>query len=72
MVGREHEADAHVANALRETRWTQVFIELLLLVVGILIALAIDGWMQDRQDARKERLYLERLVRDFAKAQAAA
>jgi len=54
-----------VANALRETRWTQVFIELLLLVVGILIALAIDGWMQDRQDARKERLYLERLVRDF-------
>lgn len=54
-----------VASALRETRWTQVFIELLLLVVGILIALAIDGWMEDRQDAKKERLYLERLVRDF-------
>lgn len=54
-----------VTSALRETRWTQVFIELLLLVVGILIALAIDGWMEDRRDARKERLYLERLVRDF-------
>lgn len=54
-----------VASALRETRWTQVVIELLLLIAGILIALAIDGWMEDRQDARKERLYLERLVRDF-------
>lgn len=54
-----------VASALRETRWMQVVIELLLLIAGILIALAIDGWMEDRQDARKERLYLERLVRDF-------
>lgn len=54
-----------VASALRETRWTQVVIELLLLIAGILIALAIDGWMEDRQDARKERLYLERLVRDL-------
>lgn len=53
------------ASAVRETRWTQVFIELLLLVVGILVALAIDGWMEDRRDARTERLYLERLVRDF-------
>jgi len=53
------------AAALREMRWTQVVIELLLLVVGILIALAIDGWLEDRRDARTERLYLERLVRDF-------
>lgn len=54
-----------LASALRETRWTQVFIELLLLVVGILVALAIDGWMEDRREGRTERLYLERLVRDF-------
>jgi hypothetical protein len=54
-----------IASALRETRWTQVVIELLLLIAGILIALAIDGWMEDRQDERKERLYLQRLVRDF-------
>lgn len=53
------------AAALRETRWTQVVLELLLLVLGILIALAIDGWLEGRREARTERLYLERLVRDF-------
>ena len=40
-------------------------VELLLLVVGILIALAIDDWMQDRRDAQTERQYLEGIVRDL-------
>jgi hypothetical protein len=42
-----------------------VLIELLLLVLGILIALAVDGWMQDQRDARTERDYLQLLVRDL-------
>jgi hypothetical protein len=53
------------AASLREMRWTLVLLELLLLVAGILIALAVDGWIEDRRDARAEHQYLERLVRDF-------
>ena len=35
--------------------------EILLLVVGILIALQIDGWREERQDREQEAYYLERL-----------
>lgn len=57
-----------LAASLREMRWTQVALELVLLVLGILIALAVDGWMDDRRDARLERAYLERLERDLAQS----
>lgn len=53
------------AAALRERRWAQVVIELTLLIVGILVALAVDGWIEDRRDVRTEREYLERLQRDL-------
>jgi hypothetical protein len=53
------------SDALREMRWAQVVLELALLILGILIALAVDGWMDDRRDARAERQYLELLVRDL-------
>jgi hypothetical protein len=53
------------SDALREMRWAQVVLELALLVLGILIALAVNGWMDDRRDARAERQYLELLVRDL-------
>ena len=46
-------------------RWGQVILELALLIAGILIALAVDGWMDDRRDMRTERNYLELLVRDL-------
>jgi len=54
-----------ISDQLREMRWAQVVIELLLLVLGILIALAVDDWMQGRRDARMEREYLQLLVRDM-------
>jgi hypothetical protein len=54
-----------ISEALREMRWTQLVLELALLILGILIALAVDGWMDDRRDARLERAYLERLERDL-------
>lgn len=53
------------AAALREMRWSHVVIELLLLITGILVALAVDGWIDDRRDARLERAYLERLEQDL-------
>lgn len=53
------------AVALRSARWGHVFLELALLVSGILIALAVDSWIDDRRDARAERQYLELLGRDL-------
>jgi hypothetical protein len=54
-----------ISEQLRQMRWAQVLIELLLLVLGILIALAVDDWVQSRRDARMERDYLQLLVRDL-------
>ena len=53
------------AAALREMRWSHVVIELALLITGILIALAVDGWIDGRRDERLERQYLELLSRDL-------
>ena len=44
-------------------RWPEFFIEFILIIAGILAALAIDGWVQDRADRNSERAYLE-LLRD--------
>jgi len=54
-----------LASELRELRWAHVVVELALLVLGILIALAVNDWMQDRHDAQTERQYLELLARDL-------
>jgi hypothetical protein len=54
-----------IGTELHEVRWTHVFIELLLLVLGILIALGVDGRLEERRNARMELDYLERLVRDL-------
>jgi len=48
-----------------ELRWTQVATDLLLIIVGILAALAVDDAIQQRRDARAERQYLELLARDL-------
>jgi hypothetical protein len=54
-----------IATDFRELRWGHVFIERVLLIMGILIALAVNGWIGDRADARSESQYLERLLVDF-------
>lgn len=52
-----------VTTALLDRRWVSLLTELVLIVTGILIALAIDGWVQDRKDRESETAYLE-LLRD--------
>lgn len=52
-------------TAVRTAQWGHVLLELALIVAGILIALAINSWMEDRRDARSERQYLELLARDL-------
>lgn len=52
-------------EAFVEMRWGHLLVELALLISGILIALAVNGWIDGRRDASVERQYLELLVRDL-------
>jgi Family of unknown function (DUF6090) len=54
-----------ITAGLRELRWSHVFVEFVMLVLGIVLALAFNNWMEDRRDARVERQYLELLLRDL-------
>lgn len=56
---------SRVATHVLDRRWALLAAELTLLVVGILIALAIDDWASARNDRASERVYLELLVRDL-------
>jgi len=48
-----------------EHSWFGVVVDLLVVVVGILVAVQFDGWAQRREDRRIEELYLGRLVEDL-------
>lgn len=45
--------------------WRAISVELLIVVVGVLIALAADDWRQSRQDRALEVQYIQRLVGDL-------
>lgn len=49
------------AQALKRQDWITVAIEFALIVVGVLFALQVDTWNQQRSDRELESLYAERL-----------
>ena len=51
--------------ALSRQDWTAVFIELMVVVVGILLALQVDQWAQRREQRGTEQTYLARLKEDL-------
>ncbi|MBS0432082.1 MAG: hypothetical protein JSS21_06710 [Proteobacteria bacterium] len=51
---------------LREHDWLAAFIELVIVVVGILIALQVSNWNQDRVDRARADRYYARLHADLA------
>lgn len=50
-----------IASALKRQQWSQVIIEVLIVVVGIFIGLQVDDWNSDREERVTERAYLSRL-----------
>lgn len=54
-----------LADNLRKQNWFTVFIELTLIIVGVLIALEVDNWNDHRQDKALEQQYIQRLVKDL-------
>jgi hypothetical protein len=58
--------DSATASRRRGFDWPHALVELATVVVGILIALAINNWAQARHDAIVEAGYLDRLLSDSA------
>ena len=54
-----------IANSLLNRRIGLFAAELVLVIAGVLIALAVDGWISDARDRQTEMAYLELLVRDI-------
>ena len=56
---------ARLAGALREQNWLTVVVEILVVVVGIVLALQVDNWNSSRNERNLEQLYLQRLTVDI-------
>lgn len=55
---------SRVRDALRARDWLGIGIEVVVVVLGVLIAFQIDQWGQDRQRRAQERQFLEQLYVD--------
>ena len=56
---------SRVSKRLREYDWTAALIELFIGIVGILIALQVSNWNQDRIDATRGLRYTQRIHDDL-------
>lgn len=54
-----------MTDAIRTQDWVTVGVELLIVVFGILIAVEIDDWNEDRKNRSLEQRYLDRLQADM-------
>jgi hypothetical protein len=54
-----------IADGLRRQDWTTVFIELLVVVVGLLLGLELNNWSNDLKDRSLTEAYYERLILDL-------
>ena len=54
-----------VALSLRQQNWTTIFIEFVLLVVGVFLGIQAANWNEARREHALEADYLVRLGRDF-------
>lgn len=58
-----------LAEAVAKQNWFVVFIEVLVLVIGIFIGLQVDDWNQAREDKIDEQQFLQRLHKDVLLAE---
>jgi hypothetical protein len=57
-----------VAKHLKEQHWFAVFLDLVIVVVGVFLGLQAQDWNQARQEHALEHQYLQRLRADFAQS----
>jgi hypothetical protein len=49
----------------RKQEWTAIALDFVIVVVGVFVGLQAQAWNESRQDRLQERMYIERLARDF-------
>ncbi len=54
-----------IVDDLKQQHWTAVFIELVIVVLGVFIGLQVSNWNEAQADARLGREYVTRLIRDL-------
>lgn len=54
-----------MARFIREHDWFAVFVEIIVVVVGLMLALQLDGWVEQRGERQKEAEYVQRLISDM-------
>ena len=53
------------ATPVRRVNWHQATAEVALILIGVLVALAVDSWWVEQQASKEGRTYLEALLEDF-------
>lgn len=54
-----------IANAIRKQDWFVVFLEILIVVVGIFLGLQVDDWNESRKYKQEESVYLAKIRDDL-------
>ena len=57
-----------LSENLRRRDWVGVTVEIAIVALGVLLAFRIEQWGQQRNDARDERQFLERLHSEYGRA----
>lgn len=51
-----------IASNLRKQNWSVLFLELLVVVIGLVLAFQVDRWWEERGERVKEQEYINRLI----------
>ena len=54
-----------VIEHVRNQQWTAIFIDLVIVVLGVVIGLQVDNWNEERRDRARERVYLESIAAEL-------
>lgn len=55
-----------IKRHLEEQNWTAIWIDFLIVVVGVFMGVQVDRWYQDRKDLAAGEVYLQRIANDLA------
>ncbi len=55
-----------LSRFMRQHDWLAVIVEILVVMLGLLLAFQLDRWREGRADRQKERTYVDRLIADVS------
>ncbi len=55
-----------VIKHFREQEWTAIFLDFLIVVVGVFVGLQVSNWNDDRLREKTEQVYIERIREDLS------